>query len=60
MNILKHIKKPTPEQLLQWGALILTVASAAANKKVQANVDKAAKEKMKEEIINEIFKEQNS
>lgn len=60
MNILEKIKKPTPEQLLQWGALLLTVVSAAANKKVQDNADKVAKAKMKEEIINEIFKEQNS
>lgn len=61
MNIkLPKIAKPTPEQLLQWAGIALTVAGAIVDKKVKFNEANAAKAQMKEEIINEIFKEQNS
>ena len=61
MNIkLPKIAKPTPEQLLQWAGILLTVAGAMVDKKVKSNEANAAKAQMKEEILNEILNQQNS
>lgn len=62
MNILEkiHIKKPTPEQLLQGAGVVLSLIGMAIDKKVKANEAKAAEERLKEKILNDLLKNQNS
>ena len=60
MNILKQIKKPTPEQLLQWAGIGLSLIGMAIDKKVKDNEAKAAEERLKEKILNDLLKNQNS
>lgn len=57
MNILKHIKKPTPEQLLQWAGIGLSIAGMVIDKKVKTNEHNAAMDKMKDEVVEEVLKD---
>lgn len=60
MNILEKIKNVKPEQVLQGVGVVLSIAGALIDKKVKAAEQAAAEERLKEKILDDLLKKQNS